>query len=103
LEEPLVKLHNVNGVNDIRQTEMRTGKTLVLQPAAFVIFIQSVMQLTVIIIEAGHCHQLCTEFYPKSFRQLTPYVDKTNGDHQCGFQGKSTRDHLHSSNIYQKK
>jgi len=59
------------------------------------IFINRVIKLTVVIIEGYHCWHLHTNLSAVLLLRLTPYVEKTIGDHQCEFQSnKSTTDHI---------
>jgi hypothetical protein len=58
-------------------------------------FTRRVIELTVVIIEAYHCYQLYTKFYPTSLTLVCRYVDKIIGDHQCGFRrNRSTTDKI---------
>jgi hypothetical protein len=58
------------------------AKPLAAKRTAFALFIQRAGGQIVVITEAYHC------------RHLTPYVSKTSGDHEYGFQcNKSTTDH----------
>jgi hypothetical protein len=53
-----------------------------------------VIKLTVVIVEAYHCYQLHTQFYPITSQGLSAYVDEIIGDH-CGFwHNSSTTDQI---------
>jgi hypothetical protein len=64
------------------------------------------IKLTVVIIEACHCCQLQTKFYPKFIllSRPTPYADEIIGDHQCGFHcNRSITDQIFCINQILKK